>query len=154
MKERKTHYVFLSIGPYGWTLYEKSVKTKHGSSKSRLQGYGDDYINHLAEIQEGSLVLDTRPAKDRPDFVRSALKAPLVDPDLSGEEVDRLNTQGSMFHGSPQFAAMLNIHESQQDKGELGSLDNVSPERYCAWWQERGARVGYVKDGKINWIES
>lgn len=145
-------YVFLSIGEYGWTLYEQSIKTELGSSKARLQGYGEDYTKHMSKIKEGSLVLDTRPARNRKDFVRNVLKAPLVDADLSEGEINRVDTKGSIFHDSPQFAAMLNIHENQQDKDELGSLDSVSPEFYCAWWKERGANVGYIQGGEIVWV--
>lgn len=146
-------YVFASIGPYGWTLYQKSVKTKHGSSKSQLQGYHGQLEKHLPEVKEGSLVLDTRPAQDRSDFVRSALAAPLVNVDLAETEVERVDTKGSIFHDVPAFAGMLKLHESQQGSGEVGSLDYVSPQFYCSWWKERGARVGYIKDGVIHWPE-
>lgn len=147
-------YNFVTLGRGGWAFYSKSVKTQHGSSKSRLEGYSDQQLApHLHEVEEGSLVLDTRPAQDRPDFVSNVFRAPLVDPDLSGEEVDRVNTSGSIHHHNPHFSSMLKLHEAQQSQGELGSLDSVSPERLCAWWKERGAKVGYIQDGEIVWPE-
>lgn len=143
-------YAFTWIQPGGWTLFAKSIRRSNGSSQSQLQGYHGQLEKHLPELEEGSLVLDTRPCEGRKDWIHNVLSGPLVNPDLAPGEVDSLtDTEDCIFHEVGGFAGMLAIHENLHRQGKLGSLDKVSPEMLCAWWKERGAKVGYIKEGEM-----
>ena len=81
-------FVFLSISDGGWTGYNKTVRNSTGSSKSHTSGYGEpDY----SRVEDGALVLDNLPCRNRGDFVHAVLSSPLVDVDLVGEEVEGPN---------------------------------------------------------------
>lgn len=143
-------FVFISISQGNWTGYNESVQTSTGSSKSNVSGYGEP---DFSRVEEGALVLDNRPCRSRRDFIKSVYSSPLVDVDLKGDEVEECPAPSDMLMAGVDisFGRLLMDHKTLKEKKKYGSLDSISPQAYCGWWEERGARVGVVKGGQALW---
>ena len=142
-------FVFVSVGRYGWDGHYATVD----SCSSKVQGYGEpDY----SRAEDGALVLDTRTAKGRSDFVKNVLAAPLVRVDLEESEVDKCPQPSEMLKAGiagNTFGALLDQHLATPAEAQYGSLDSISPKAYCDWWKERGARAGIVENGEVRWYD-
>ena len=142
-------FVFVSVAQYGWECHYAT----EGNCSGKVQGYGEpDY----SRAENGALVLDTRPAKSHPNFVSNVYGSPLVDVALKDDQVDECPEPSEMLVAGiadSVFGELLKRHLDTPADAQYGSLDSVSPKAYCAWWNQRGARVGIVQDGKVRWGE-
>ena len=99
---------------------------------------------------EGCILVDLREVVEKSPSL--ALKAPLCNPRLKDDEIDRfdLKSVGPIgvemmreFTAGGGGAAVASAF--------MGGLDEVSPKMLGRWWQSHGARMGTVKDGKVVW---
>lgn len=156
---REGTYVLISIGPHGFTAYEKP----QGNISSRLSGYrtkADKIVEDLVsregyEVPDGTPIVDKVHLEGTEGFIRNVFAEPIPDPKLSEGEWDRPEA-------SPFFAAALMeanrgngmsllLAKHQTDKTFTG-LSACSIPDYVAWWSTRGARIGVVMDGQITWL--
>lgn len=124
-----------------------------------ISGYGElDEPGWLDRCIDGAVVIDKRPALSGTDAVSVAWSSPLCDPTLADEEVNAApdipeymlgpgGLQGEFLTG----AALQVIHRYTESPDKPGPLDSVSPRLYAEYWREHGARVGVVRDGRIEW---
>jgi len=147
-------FIFISIARFGFSCHYPTKFYDNGSSKSKLQGYDEP---DFTRAEDGCLVVDTRPAFNRPDFVRNVLAAPLVDVDLKDDEVEECPEPSEMLVAGVAgntFGTLLALHKAQKgSEKKYGSLDSISPSAYSVWWHERGARVGTVQNGEVQWYD-
>lgn len=154
----------VSFGLGGHTVYYYSVRSATGSSQCRTQGYEspESFERRMlapkcesdgAEHFEGVLVVDKCAVlRKTPGY---AIASPLVDVDLPAGEVDACPEPSPMLAAGiagNELGALYRVHKRHQARsGEPGPLDSVSIEEYLRWWRMRGARVGTVRAGRIEW---
>ena len=106
------------------------------------------------EQMEGCWLIDKRAVlEERPGL---AFLAPMCDPGLQDEEVNRLMDRDYM---KDDFILSLLSEFAKAGwasiiaSGAVGGLDYVSPALYVAWWQDKGAKIGRVIKGAAVWLE-
>ena len=115
-----------------------------------------DSGHYPPEEMEGCLLINQVPVITKDPS--AAIESPMVDCSLSGQEVSRM---ADLLGDSPDLLGAIMLGDSNRmaaalagkaiaDKGFIG-LDAVSPAVYAKWWQERGAVIGTVHDGKVMW---
>ena len=85
-----------------------------------------------------------------------AYLSPMVDCALTGQDVDPCPAPSAMLEKAIEpsaYGGMLALHKAVTSATkEPGPLDSISPEAFAKWWQEKGARMGAVReDGRIVW---
>lgn len=124
-------------------------------SVSSYEGLERFLESHGPEIVDGSPVVDLRPLDDLPNRVRLAWDAPMCDPNITDDSVDRWQGSddmgfapmiaGNYFGARGALAAMTTTTDTP------GPYDHVSPWRLARYWSEHGARIGRFENGKVIW---
>ena len=140
----------IGIGNGGFSAHAEP----QGSTSCSISGYDRDpdrVVSDLARRDhvEGAYVIDKRPAIDRRDGVRIAMRAPLLD----------LSNNARPFVPSDQTTALLGpggvsgAYRGILAAAMVGSvnLDSCTLDDYVDYWRAAGARVGLVINGAIVW---
>lgn len=118
----------------------------------QLQRHIDSGNYPSAEI-EGCILIDKcQVLEDRPGL---AFSSPMCNLQLKDGETDRLFDRDYI---KDELVLSL-LREFAKcgwgaviASGSVGGLDYVSPAAYVAWWQDKGAKIGQVINGKVTWF--
>lgn len=140
--------------------FGKGGFTVHYADGSLMRGYADpDHCPEIARCEDGTRVIDKRPAVATTAGVRWALCGPLVDVTLRRGQIERCpdprrTTMGNAMEADAEnpYAPLLMLQAGSRDAGATpGPLDRVGIEEYVRGWQRHGARIGQVIGGEIRW---
>lgn len=129
----------------------------------RISGYGRPERPHAATpsasliIPDGTMAIDKRPAIATEEGYRWVFRSPMVNVNLTDDEVSECPTPDPIFasamaESGNEFGVLLAMHAAAP-KTEPGPLDFVSVARYAAGWRDHGARIGVYQNGRIEWEE-
>lgn len=106
-------------------------------------------------IPDGCPVVDTRPAVETPAGVAWAIRGPLVNPDLVDDAVEKCEKAPDYMQRAigGVYGQALAIHDivTKRDPNNPGPLDMVSVRDFVLGWKAHGARVGFYRNGVIEW---
>jgi hypothetical protein len=132
---------------------EHMCATSHSSwylKPDELQRYICNEHYKPEEI-EGCILVNIRDVVEKNYML--AIKAPMCNPKLNDEEIDRFNVSALSDPITSElvkgFAA--NGGAMAVAAAACGGLDSVSPKALAAWWKAQGATIGIVKNGKVTW---
>jgi hypothetical protein len=146
MSEPDRETTFIKIHRSGVTVHH-CVSDEDLCSSSKTNSYTCYLDDHIERLRVGGFIVDTKPAVDKHGS-KSAFRAPMVDPDLEGMDIDKTNIPDNSlvaeYFGEkmPVFQEILDEHRKADDIPNIhGSLDYASP-MYCAtYWARLGANV-------------
>jgi hypothetical protein len=149
--------------------YRVLVITQDNGCQAQSDGYStsgmyDKPEEYYPAVLDGGWVVDQRTVPSK-ELVAAVMQAPLVDLQLEPNAVDSLKEstiveswmcQAMMSEPGNGFGQILKheLGDSQaRPKRRFGSLDKVGIALYLEYWAERGARIGRVNDGQVEWSQ-
>jgi hypothetical protein len=114
------------------------------------------------EAAEGAMVIDKLPALVTARGLAFVFLSPLVNVDLKAGEIDRVGDLSKSIMAQTvkrdpgnAYGTLVRLHEAGEkvNPKNPGPLDGVDMWTYAKMWKKVGARVGVVRDGKIEWEE-
>lgn len=128
-----------------------SASNSRSSSLSSYSRDIDDFIKSHKEECEGAIVLDKVDAlNNNKEAVKYVINGPMVNVDLGPGEKQLAPEIPEYMMAALQggFQAI-----AQNEKINPGSLDYVDMQTHIKNWVNLGAKVGQVKNGKVEWDE-
>jgi len=149
--------------------FGKGGDTAYFSRNSTCTGYGNPENPHAADftsdrktdciVPDGTPVIDVREAVQTDEGFRWAIKGPLLNPDLPGDEIeecpcldDSIMVKAMLSDPGNQFGAIAAtqiVHRHTSTKP--GPLDSVSIKVFVQGWKDHGARIGHYENKHIIW---
>jgi hypothetical protein len=145
MKQSK--WGVIGRGKVGWHAAGMTEYHSYGSSTaSSSRGSLDEYLKHAID---GCLVYDAENA-NYDQFVDLIIKGPLVDPNLAAEEHSALDREAAQRILPGLGGAYVPL--TKLALAGFTSLDKVGVKVYaCLLRNVPGVKVGWVREGKIEW---
>lgn len=166
--EKKDRPVLVTFGRGGHTVYFASKEEVAGSvTHSRLNGYstpenffapraGRDgqpvEYDHNPDDYQGVPVIDVREAVKTRAGVNMSLNGPMVNPGISGEEIERCPAPHPSFaealaNANPQVGMLVAAQalSRAKDPENPGPFDMVSIKTFKRMWRQAGARIGVIR---------
>ena len=151
------HYVSVGItgcaGGEGFDEWAPGHTSK--CSVSSYDGLERFLESHGPDIAIGAPVVDLMPLEDHPRIVRLAWDAPMCDPSITDDTVDRWGGCDDLglapLIAGHYFGALGVKAAITKTVDEPGPFDRVSPARLAAYWQSHDARVGHWDGNQVNW---
>jgi hypothetical protein len=136
--------------------------SKHGNKYSSSWYLKPDELQHYIDNEhyskeelEGCWLIDTCDVlRKKPSL---AFYAPMCNPELADGEVDKFENR-EYFKDPVGVAILKEVARTPVGAALVlsafkGGLDYVSLVEYVQWWKEHGAKIGTVKDGKVQWFD-
>lgn len=129
---------------------------------SSLTGMYGEPEKHFPRVVPGGKIVDFRTVP-RGIVVREVMRAPMLKLSLDPDGIDRfsdlraedsLMAQAMMAEPGNQFGQVLRHEQADaaaRPERKLGSLDSVGLDIWLDWWRDRGARIGTVGEGGVEW---
>ncbi len=116
-----------------------------------------DFTGLFYQLTEGGYAIDkSGPLEDNPGL---AIKSPMCDCRLVGDQVDRLSDQSIVIDALAEDSggygplARLAQEELANRSDDPGPFDYISPQAYAEWWADKGAVVGQRHLQYIEWFD-
>jgi hypothetical protein len=109
---------------------------------------------HDPAAYQGVPVIDMRAAVTSPAGMHMAISGPMVDVDLTDDEVDACASPSPIFAAAVAgnaFGTLLQLQKATRATAKHGALDSVSVPEYVRLWREAGARIGNIVGAAIEW---
>jgi len=112
--------------------------------------YSNDLDYCLKDAAEGCVIIDKSTCGD--DGVSFVINGPMVDLKLPENTVNRFSGHETAAIMLPAMGGSFQSLAAKAIKDrEWKGLDYISLDLYIAAWKEMGAKVGYYRDGKVEW---
>ena len=138
-------------------LYDPPSQPHRGSTS------GIWYLEHaLEDLAEGGYVLDLRPLADHPHIASWAVRSPMPNGRIDGDDIDRLSDKarkaaGEMidaFQGDlKKIAILASTSFGEPLDGTAGPFDYVSSTSRVLFWGSRGALIGKRVGNLLYWSD-
>lgn len=138
---------------------ERGLNGWHGHGVERgckisITFYSNNLDYCLKRAEEGTIIIDKKDMPERA-LVDMVLKGPMYDPLLGDDEVKGFSEKEkkaltSMLPGFDRTYTTIALMGVLKKQG-LGSLDYVGLDVWVSLWREAGAKIGVVKNNKVEW---
>jgi hypothetical protein len=145
-----------------------SISPETGCNGEGIDGRGNAFSvsgmgrseENFSRVKVGGWIIDKRPVEG---FASAVMRAPLLDLRLAPNEISRLTSRDiadSFFaqavlsdpgNGFGQLIRHEQADSAARPERKFGSLDSVGLGHYLDYWRGRGARIGRVTDGGVEW---
>jgi hypothetical protein len=161
-RARRTRYAEVTIAALTGTISATHLFDPT-NPESRASTSGIWPLEHaLEDLAPGGYVIDLRPLARHPKLTSWAIRAPIPNGRLEGDEIERFpegvreEARGqtpALADGYRWLTRLLATGAGEPADGSAGPFDGVSAESLAAYWGSRGALIGKRRGRTIYWSD-